>query len=471
MSDSRPDADFRWQALFQRSRDPLFLLNRQRRFLFANRAWEELTGLTATEVRGVSCPRRASATDPRDVQVRAACCPPAEVLEGRAGHARRLVPGGNGTAWWDVHFLPLQEENGLLGILGRITPLPAASKSTLPVHAALSELREQLAARLPPEQREALWRPEKLLALRERFLRAHSLAWLPDSIPALRRVAEQARLASQSRVPALILGEAGTGKQWLARTIHLEGPRREQPFVTLDCARLPVDALADVLFAETGRVRVGTVYLREPVRLPRELQQRLLARLQEESDDNAPRILAGSSLDPADAVRSGQMLDELHHALAVLVLHLPPLRSRSAELLALVQRMLERANEEGERPLQELTAAAWDVLRTYRWPGNLRELYEVLAVARRHAAKDRIDVSDLPAALRLAVGLEKVAGPASERALPLDHLLEEAERRLIQLALRRAKNNKTQAAELLAVWRPRLIRRMEALGIPSSKDE
>jgi DNA-binding NtrC family response regulator len=109
-----------------------------------------------------------------------------------------------------------------------------------------------------------------------------------------------------------------------------------------------------------------------------------------------------------------------------------------------------------------LTPAAWEVLRAHTWPGNVAELYAVLAGACGRASAERIDAPDLP--LHLRMGSKSAA--AEERPLPLKELLEGAERRLIELALRRAGGNKSRAAELLAVWRPLLLRRMSALGIP-----
>jgi DNA-binding NtrC family response regulator len=168
---------------------------------------------------------------------------------------------------------------------------------------------------------------------------------------------------------------------------------------------------------------------------------------------------------------------DLHAALGTVLIALPPLRARRGELPVLVERLLERAragdDAAGESPgstrrhatVLGLTPAAREVIERYPWPGNLRELYTVLTGARLRAHGERIDAADLPAYVRLAVRLEEIPGPAPERPLPLDHLLEQAERRLIALALRLARGNRSRAAELLSIWRPRLQRRMEALGL------
>jgi transcriptional regulator with PAS, ATPase and Fis domain len=433
-----PEKEFRWQALFRRALEPLFLLNRRRRILFVNRAWEELTGLSAAQARGLPCVRRPSLPqDPWDIVIRAVCCPPPEVLHGKAGRARRLVPRVHSTPrWWDVEFFPLHDQKGLLCILGKITPVPSEE-----------------AARYPPL-------PEKLMALRERMAQRCGFDQLASSLPAFERITDQVRLASQTRVPVLITGEPGTGKHWIARTIHHQGTMREGTFAALNCARLPPTLLAALLFRENG-----TTYLREPSRLTRDLQVQLCAAIRDSREGDGARILAGCTSDLPEDVRAGRLTEEFCCALGTLIISLPPLRERQADLPALVDRFLERIHSGKEQPVLRLTPESWDLLRAYSWPGNLRELYTVLRSACQHTSTDRIEPSHLPAKLRLAVRLEQTPAPMPDRPLRLDHILEEAERRLIVSALRRAHGNRSRAAELLSIWRPRLLRRMEALGI------
>ena len=147
------------------------------------------------------------------------------------------------------------------------------------------------------------------------------------------------------------------------------------------------------------------------------------------------------------------------------MISLPPLRERLAELPELATRALENLHSSGEGPLPRLTPAALEILQAYSWPGNWRELRQVFADALSRCKDNRIDAADLSSYLRLAVKMEQAPAAESERTLPLDSLLEQAERRLIQHALKLAGGNKTRAAEILSIWRPRLLRRMEALGI------
>jgi PAS domain S-box-containing protein len=440
------ETDFRWQALFQRASEPFFLVNRRRRILFVNRAWEELTGLSATEARGLQCIRRPSLPqDPWDVVIRAACCPPPEVLEGKPGRTRRQLPRADTTRrWWDVEFLPLHEAGALLCVLGKITPLTAKEPASYPPL------------------------PEKLVALRERTAQRYGLDTLASDLPVLKRVLEQVHLARQTQVPVLLLGEPGTGKHWVARTIHHQGTMREGTFAALDCARLPATLLASALFGEANPARQlapGTRYLREPSLLAREFQIQLCGYLHDAKENARTRILAGCSADPQAEIRASRLTEELYSALSTLVISLPPLRERQADLSALVERFLQRLNAGRERPVTGLTPQAWELLRAYAWPGNLRELWTVLQSASQRTTTERIDAPHLPAKIRLAVRLEETPHSVPERVIRLDEILEQAERRLILWALHKARGNRSRAAELLSIWRPRLLRRMEALGI------
>jgi DNA-binding NtrC family response regulator len=275
-----------------------------------------------------------------------------------------------------------------------------------------------------------------------------------------RRIGEQVRLAGQTRVPVLVVGERGAGKQWLARTIHQQGLTREGTFTALDCERLPPALVSEALGRATGP---GTLYLREPSRLARDVQLRLCEQLG--GGAGGPRILAGSQLDPSAEVQAGRLREDLACALGTVVITLPPLRERTADLPALVDRMLARIQTGRDCRVLGLTEAAWELIRAYTWPGNLRELYAVLQGACQRAPQERIDGEHLPAYLRRTVHLEQMGTAPVEKPLPLDELLQEAERRLIVLALQKARGNRAQAADLLAVWRQRLSRRIEVLGI------
>jgi PAS domain S-box-containing protein len=428
-------AEFRWQTFFQHADEPIFLVNRRRRLLFANRAWEACTGLRLADVRGRACRRTASRD--REEQVLAALAPPADALDGRPCHVRRRAAAGGG-AWWQIGFFPLRRADGLLGILGRITVLRPAGEAAFTL-------------------------PEKLMALRDRHAGPYDLDGLVGTQPAVQRLRAQARLAAQTRVPVALVGEAGTGQHWLARAIHHAGADRQKYFATLDCARLPAPALEDVLFGpRTSRLSLGAIYLRDPAGLPRELQERLADGLRDENADG-PRLFAGFTTDPHHEVKAGRLLEALHCRLTALTIPVPPLRERLADLAWWIDVLLARARELHGHGVRGASAEAEAVLQAHAWPGNVRELAGVLLAAAGRAKGEQLDAADLPFHLRHP----PLPG---EKAFPLDRLLEEAERRLIVAALTLARNNRTKAAELLQIWRPRLLRRMEHFGLGGEND-
>jgi transcriptional regulator with PAS, ATPase and Fis domain len=439
-SDVHRPHSFRWQAFFQRSTDALFVLDSQRRLRFVNRAWEALTGLSSTSVRLLSCKRhRPAAAEESLVEVLAhVLAPTPEVAGGAPGRVRRRLPAGDalGRHWWDIDFLPLQSDTKAVAILGRIHPVDEAVAPLTPL-------------------------PEKLIELRERTARFFDFSLLESCVPSVRRLGEQVRLAATMTAPVLLTGEAGTGKESLARLIHYQSAARERAFAAIDCTRLPAPALTELLFTERGEIpgRPGVLYLREPSRLPRELQVRVADLVAAES---GVRLMAGCRGSPAQEVRAGRLVAALYSVFP-LAFELPALRDRTADLPALVRSVLGRLSA-GDRPrISGLSIETQEVFRQYAWPGNLRELFNLLAHSQKRASGSLLELADLPAPIRLihAAG----PAPAPDRSLPLDKLLEQAERRLIELALRRTKGHRGRAAEMLGIWRARLLRRIEALGI------
>jgi DNA-binding NtrC family response regulator len=427
--------EFRWQALFQHSRDPVYVLSRRRRLLFANRAWETLTGQSAAATRGLNCTRRSGDGDLADLARQ--LCPPTEVMEGRSARVVRSLPGKNaGPPWWEIEFLPLTDDSGVIAVLGKIAATSAAAMvSCAPM-------------------------PESWAAVRAQASEHFRLDGMDtDRQPT---IAAQSRLAASSVCPVYIVGEPGTGKRWLARAIHNASGRRTSPFVGVDCADLSPAALR----AAVAGSRLGTLYLDEPPALPRELQAELAHRVSD-AVETGPRIIAGSAAadDPKRPVFLGQMLPELYDALAVLVIPLPPLRARKEELPQLLDGMLKRVSAALAKTLTSLSADAWECVRSHAWPGNLRELYTTLLRSGRRATNNEIGVADLPLTVRQARPAVDTPTVAQQKLPPLDGVIEEVERRMIRLALEIAGGNQSKAADLLAVWRPRLIRRIKALGL------
>jgi DNA-binding NtrC family response regulator len=193
--------------------------------------------------------------------------------------------------------------------------------------------------------------------------------------------------------------------------------------------------------------------LKNPAALPRDHQQRL-ADVFGADVPGCPRLICGSVRVSAEDVAAGDLVPDFHTALSVVELRVPPLRDRLADLPRLAARLL---------PDVPVDAAAFDVLRKLPWPGNLRELADALGEAAAAANGGPVRAEHLPRELRVRAGIPpKAAGP---KPLALDPILEAVERRLIELAMRKTGDHQTRAAELLGIFRARLGRRLEALGI------
>jgi DNA-binding NtrC family response regulator len=302
------------------------------------------------------------------------------------------------------------------------------------------------------------------MALRDRQAARYRLDDLGTGSAALMRLHEQARLAAQTRLPITLLGEPGVGKQWLARAIHCRSEERQRYFACLDAARLPATLLGDVLFGpRSTQLALGTVYLREPGRLPREWQSRIADSVNLRDRTDGPRLIVGFSHDPRAEIQAGRLLEEFYCAVSPVTLQIPPLRERLAELPRFIETFLQRAGEMQPHAVKSVGSEALNALRGHAWPGNLRELLDVVRGACRRTSGERIELADLPFHV-------KQGTLPGERRLPLDTLLEQVERRLIALALKLTQGNQTRAAELLEIWRPRLLRRMEKFGFKTEED-
>jgi DNA-binding NtrC family response regulator len=341
----------------------------------------------------------------------------------------------------------------LLGLLGLVRP------ADLPPLAPDSE-----ASRLRGE----------LLEVRARLLDRFGFDSLVGRGPAHRRLLDQIGAAAATSMPVLIVGEPGTGKRLVARLIHQQGPNPQTPLVAVDCAALPADVLERELFGAGERparlaLRDGsTLLIGDILDLPRDLQSRLAAVL---DADARVRVLATTAGDPEAALKTDGLRPDLYYALTPLVIHLSPLRQRLDDLPLLAQHWLERANQRGERQRSGFSSEALSLLSHYDWPGNLRELARVIDEAHAQAAGDRIEVDDLPGAIRGHLGAAYSPSPLPPTATPLDELLTQVERRLIEQALHRARQNKSRAAEILGISRPRLYRRIKELNLPDEPEE
>ena len=295
--------------------------------------------------------------------------------------------------------------------------------------------------------------PKMLPRYHKRTEPLDALGELSSRNPSMEKIFKIARRVAAADTPLLILGETGVGKEWLARAIHEDGPRREGPFVALNCGAVPESLLESELFghvkgAFTGAVRDrrgyfelahhGTLFLDEIAELPVHLQVKLLRVLQdhriqrvggEEEIQIDVRILAATHRDLPQAMAEEVFRSDLYYRLAVVTLVLPSLRERGEDIPSLVERYLgELTNKLGRSDVRGVSAEVLDAFLRYAWPGNIRELINVLERAVLLADGEEIVLGDLPDEITGRRPAAGVAAPPEARnifAAWLDRPLEE----------------------------------------------
>ena len=295
-------------------------------------------------------------------------------------------------------------------------------------------------------------------------------------------VYKQIAHAADSAAPVLIIGESGTGKELVARAIHDNGKRARRPFVAVNCAAITETLLESELFGHargsfTGAVsdrkgifeqaHGGSVLLDEIGDTSAALQVRLL-RVLEEGEIRPvgatgivsvdTRVLAATNADLEKEVAANRFRHDLYYRLSVIVIKLPPLRERRADIPLLIERLLQDAGSRAGRRV-EVSRAALDALTAYHWPGNVRELENTIERLTVLGRGSRIELSDLPAALTQS------RADVHERLFADLPSLDELQRRYLLHVLESVGGNRTRAAEVLGVDRRTLYRMAERFGI------
>jgi two-component system response regulator PilR (NtrC family) len=291
---------------------------------------------------------------------------------------------------------------------------------------------------------------------------------------------------ARSQAPVHISGESGCGKELAARLMHLKGPRSEAPFVPVNCGAIPETLMESEFFgykkgAFTGAdqdregffqaANAGTLFLDEVADLPIQMQVKLLRAIQEKKvrkvgstgEENVDvRIISATHRHLADAVKDGKFRQDLYYRLNVIELRMPALREMRDDIAVLAREILRKsAGEPGGEKVPALSSAALGALRDYQFPGNVRELENILERALALCAGDQIEEDDLQ--LTLAAAGEAV--PVDRSGLPLQEHLDRVEKEAILKALEQTRFNRTAAAKLLGITFRALRYRMERLGI------
>ena len=303
--------------------------------------------------------------------------------------------------------------------------------------------------------------------------------------PGMASVYAQMQSLLQGDMPVLILGETGVGKEHLARSLHASSPRRNRPFVALNCAAIPADLLEAEMFGigkgiatgvveRAGKFQLatgGTLFLDEIGDMPLALQAKLLRALQEKEVQpvgGAPvavdiRVVSATNSDLQRRMEEGLFRRDLYYRVAGFALMVPPLRERKEDVPALVEDFLGTFSREAGKSVRGITVKTLRTLTEYAWPGNVRELqHEVRRLVYLCPPGEAIESSMLSEHILAAPRDADGQPPAS---LQLDANVDRLERRLIREALARAGGNRSQAARLLGLSRNGLANKMQRLGI------
>ncbi|HAX42174.1 MAG TPA: sigma-54 dependent transcriptional regulator [Bryobacteraceae bacterium] len=322
--------------------------------------------------------------------------------------------------------------------------------------------------------------------LRATIDRKYGFSAIIGSSPVLLNVLDLAVRAAGSDSTVLIHGETGTGKELLARAVHCNSGRRDRPFVCINCGAIPRELLESELFGHTkgsftgamahkpGKVEsahTGTLFLDEIGEMPLELQVKLLRLIQQGEIEKIGavaaipvdvRIIAATHRNLEAMIEDGAFREDLYYRLAVIPLELPPLRERPEDIPELLHHFFARAREKHKRPGLTLPAEFIPYFQAYRWPGNIRELENIVERLVVLARPEGLTLADLPGGLRQ----QRPPLEALQIDLPPEGISVDAvEKDLIVRALEKCHWNQTHAARYLDLSRKTLIYRMEKFGI------
>ncbi|MGA1867823.1 MAG: sigma-54-dependent transcriptional regulator [bacterium] len=323
---------------------------------------------------------------------------------------------------------------------------------------------------------------EENLYLRNQVAAHYNFGEMVGQSRAIQMIYQQIQKIAPTESSVLITGESGTGKELVAHSIHAMSPRKNNPFIKVNCSALTETLLESELFghekgAFTSAIRQkrgkfeladkGTIFLDEIGDMSENLQAKLLRVLQEKEIDRVGgehtiridvRIIAATNRNLFKLAQKGQFREDLYYRLNVIPLELPPLRRRKEDIPLLIEHFLRKKGAEMKKPVTHISHQALEALEQYDWPGNIRELENLIERALVLCDGDRILLEDFP--VLLARGEHNILNLPKED-LPLHMVLENLELQLIKRAMERAGGVKTKAAEILGLKTSALYYKLE----------
>ena len=320
--------------------------------------------------------------------------------------------------------------------------------------------------------------------LKEELGRRYEFDNITGRSAAMQEIFSTITRVAPTRATVLLAGESGVGKDLIARAIHFHSPRRDRPFVKINCTALPENLMESELFgydkgAFTGAAQTkpgkfeqadsGTVLLDEIGDVPASIQVKLLRVLQEREIERLGsnktlhidvRVIAATNSDLRAALEQGTFREDLYYRLNVVPISIPPLRARREDIPFLAEHFVRTFGADNASPVQSITEAAIKKLTEYHWPGNVRELQNVIERSLVLCSGTTLDAGDIK--LETA---PRTRAQTGEHLLPDGMTLDEYEQSIIREALQRAEGNKSQAARLLGLTRNALRYRLAQMGL------
>jgi PAS domain S-box-containing protein len=375
-----------------------------------------------------------------------------------------------------VQRIPIKKDGKVIAVFGQVMFKDVRDVTKLAKKLSLLESKVELYE-------------QELMSIRST---RHTLESIVGKSEVMRSLRKEALKAAATQFPVLITGESGTGKELFAQGIHHASARRLYPFVRINCSAIPKDLLESELFGyekgaftgarsagKPGKLELakhGTVFLDEIGELPLQMQPKLLRVIEDKEFERIGgtsvirsdfRLIAATNQNLEEMLTERRFRKDLFYRLNVIPLHIPPLRERPDDILPLVRHFLDQTAQEAFLPEITLDRAAEEVLRSYPWPGNIRELSNVLERVLSSLEGNTVHLSDLPFYLYRS---QKIASKLSP--VPIREVQFRAEKEAILHTLRLAGFNKSKAAEMLGIHRTHLYKKIKKYGItrPSPDD-
>jgi DNA-binding NtrC family response regulator len=439
--------------LFDDSQVPIYVLDEDRRIVFCNAACARWVGTRSDDLLGQQCAYHAAAEVSGPSRVAAGLCPPPKVFSGQTLCAMVQCLARDGTlVYRRGHFIPLsdgQDESAeVFAVLDAEDcsgdPQSLATTAESQFHDQLRSFRRLMAGKF-------------------------QLDSLIGTSPAIVRARAQIELAASARANVLLLGPQGSGKDHAAKVLHYQQGGRGA-LVPLDCAALEANLLRSTIRSlalrhAASKESPGTLLLTDVDCSPIEIQAELAEVVRGESSRVA--VVATATRPLGELVGKERFSRALACAVSTITIELPPLAQRLEDLPLLAQAFLEEENARGGKQVGGFTSEALDQLAGHAWPGNVDELAAIVRQSHERAGGGEVAARDLPDRIHWAA--DAAAHPRrADEAIVLEEFLAKVEKELITRAMRRAKGNKSKAAKLLGLTRPRLYRRLVQLGLEPS---